>query len=294
MKNVILVIVSIGVISCSTILDINIPARPPKLTLNAIFNPDSLWSASLTVDHDILDSREFFDPVNDAVVVVYQDNISVDTLRLRMRDPHFSTNLPNYYSASEKPVNSRPYEIRAIARKYGTVSATSAIPDSTTIHDVTGQIHAQSGEATITLTFKDRENEHNYYFAGIKEKYAYYNHVSKDTIKGEAFVTVSTNDPAFQPNHGGDRGILFGDGLFDGKEISLTLTLHYFYPKQGEEIKICLRTISADLYNYLVSSDLQTQTKDDPFAQPALVFSNINNGAGIFAGYIETIYRFKF
>lgn len=294
----ILILLSVSIYSCTTVLDVNIPDRPAKLTLNCIFTPDSTWKVALTTDNSILDNSDFFTLVNDASVIVYQDGNPVDTLILKKRDSRSSTNAYNYYSRTLKPFNTRPYEIRATSPRFGSVRAVSAIPDSTTITNAFAHLSLDAtGESTVTLTFKDRGNEKNYYFVYVSQKFDYY--YKYDTLHGDGPLIISTNDPAFQNNHSSDQGLLFDDGLFDGKAITIQTTLHYYYPYENEEVRVHLRTVSADLYNYLTTSDLQTQSSgdfldhgtSDPLAQPTIVFSNIEGGHGIFAGYSETSVR---
>jgi len=296
----ILIVFAIVVCSCTTILDVTIPEHPPKLTLNSIFTPDSTWKVVLTTDRHVLDYSDFFDLVNDASVVIYQDGNPIDTLILKERDPRFSTNAYNYYSRLGKPSNTRLYEIRASSPRFGSVRAVSAVPDSTQMTSVVPNLSDNgSAESSVTITFNDRGHEKNYYFVYVTQRYKYYNTYKKDTVDAGVALIISSHDPAFQNNHSSDSGLLFDDGLFDGKEISLTITLHYYYKVPGEELRVHLRSVSADLYNYLTTSDLQNKNngdvKDlgttDPLAQPTIVFSNIEGGLGIFGGYSETSVR---
>jgi len=46
-----------------------------------------------------------------------------------------------------------------------------------------------------------------------------------------------------------------------------------------------LSSVSEDYYKYNVTLAKYEQTQGDPFAQPVQVYSNIENGFGIFGGY---------
>lgn len=300
MKYVFILLVFV-IAACTKELDVAIPDNPRKLTLNSIFTPDSTWKVALTADHDIFDNRDFFDLVYDASVIIYQDGNPVDTLVPKMRDTlHYTTNAYNFYSPSGKPSNDKPYEIRASSRRFGSVRAVSSYPDPTPITSVMANLSDNaSSESTVTVTFKDPGNVKNYYFMYVSQKFKYYNDFKKDTLLADAALTLSTNDPAFQNNHSSQSGLLFDDGIFDGKEITIGVTLHYYYRQHNEALNVHLRTVSADLYNYLTTSDLQNQGSSDvknlgipdPLVQPTIVFSNIENGVGIFAGYSETTYK---
>ena len=43
--------------------------------------------------------------------------------------------------------------------------------------------------------------------------------------------------------------------------------------------------ISAAYYEYLKTARLHDYTRENPFAEPLSVYSNVENGYGIFAGY---------
>jgi hypothetical protein len=53
---------------------------------------------------------------------------------------------------------------------------------------------------------------------------------------------------------------------------------------RAHTITIHVRSISEDLYDYLSTLNVQQNTSGNPFAQPANVYGNIENGFGIFAG----------
>ena len=68
-----------------------------------------------------------------------------------------------------------------------------------------------------------------------------------------------------------------------------------FYDESGYEdgydwsykisgIRIYLHNISKSYYYYRTSLELYQNTSGNPFAQPVQVYSNIENGFGIFAG----------
>ena len=103
------------------------------------------------------------------------------------------------------------------------------------------------------------------------------------------------NDEVFQD--GGspwkDQG-LFNDLLFNGQTKSLEISIPnnewswgeagYIWSYRYIGLRFYLYNISQDYYYYRRSLELYNQTSGNPFAQPVQVFSNIQNGFGIFAG----------
>jgi len=84
---------------------------------------------------------------------------------------------------------------------------------------------------------------------------------------------------------------LFTDELFDGQEISLEFWseryIGRFSEVEGqvdpETIIINLWTLTEEEYNFRESLRKNNEAVDNPFAEPTVVFSNIENGIGVFS-----------
>lgn len=143
---------------------------------------------------------------------------------------------------------------------------------------------------------------------------------------------IGTDDPVFKSvyNNFGDEIIdygpendyfIFPDTYFQGKEYTLQFYIsgHYinpFNPNPGSEYgggynnpndsinkngpqqiygrsTIHVQHLSKDFYNYLKYLKLYHQYHDNPFSEPVAVYSNVKNGAGIFAGFNDDV-KLKF
>jgi hypothetical protein len=84
-----------------------------------------------------------------------------------------------------------------------------------------------------------------------------------------------------------DQGILFSDQLIDGKEYSIRVEtmLQNLGSADSALVDIRLHSISESYYRYLKSRQKQFETRDDPFAVPVIVYSNVEGGAGFLGGY---------
>lgn len=133
---------------------------------------------------------------------------------------------------------------------------------------------------------------------------------------------IGTEDPVFKSvyNNFGDEIIdygpendyyIFPDTYFQGKEYTLQfyISSHYRdpanpgggygggynnpndsnYENRPQQIydrsTIHIQHLSKDLYNYMKYIKLYDQYHDNPFSEPVAVYSNVKNGAGIFAGF---------
>ncbi len=79
----------------------------------------------------------------------------------------------------------------------------------------------------------------------------------------------------------------FTDELINGKEYTLTLIFDYFrkiYTEYGEfyTLTFHLENLSPEFYFYSVSKNQQNWVRDNPFAEPVPVYSNVEGGLGIF------------
>ena len=82
--------------------------------------------------------------------------------------------------------------------------------------------------------------------------------------------------------------IVLDDASFNGesKSMNLKFTVNQAF---SEEYHFELYTCSADFFKYLVSIEKMSDTKDNPFSEPVLIHSNINNGLGIFGGLSKSV-----
>ena len=115
-----------------------------------------------------------------------------------------------------------------------------------------------------------------------------------DTIRQRMILT----DVVFQNNgfKSRDEQGLFTDLLFNGQNKTLEIKIpplkkDYVFNENGKlnsektlSLTLYLHNISKSYYYYRTSLELYVDASRNPFAQPVQVFSNINNGFGIFAG----------
>lgn len=277
---------------CELVVDVDVPVEPPVLTLNAFMIQDSVWSAQLSLSRHILDDTDY-QPVTDGVVVMYQGDHAVDTL---------AGDGNGLYMGDSAPVPGETYEIRAVSATYGSVRSTSYVPQPVEIGSVEIDLPDGPGPGGsfvdkffIKLRMKDRAGEKNFYqiTAFVEQKWL-------DPRTGQSQITqrmllMSSKDPSIDnENVGSSEGIFFRDLLFDGREITLSLESEYWQIQGGPaRLHFFLRTISEDFYRYKTTALLQNETSGNPFAQPAGVYNNIENGFGIFGGFSQSVFVYE-
>ena len=162
--------------------------------------------------------------------------------------------------------------------------------------EIFGEAEAHIYKVAIEVHFTDPIGAQDYYHLSL------FNHtedLENDTpvngFNGGTEVSKLTplmplesdkNNPAVT-FHFDDGGVLFTDEDFDGQKATLTFYSLLSFDNESQQGKVVgeLRTVSKDYYLYHTSLSRQIANKDRPFVEPISVYSNIENGLGIFSGY---------
>lgn len=277
--------------SCTNVLEIDRALEKPKLVVNAFFTTDSTWVVRLTRSRDILDnSPGSFELVEDAkVVILDQHNTVVETLV-----PGYANSFRFQYRGDTKPVVGEQYAI-TIQTDTDVIQAVSAIPPPVEIKSVkvdSSRFNSTGSDIEVSIMFDDPVVRKNFYAIKIlRSAFQVYNN---DTTRFREDVHFDPIDPALKDNLSNGAMTLFDDNLFNGKTHLFRLTLRpQFSIGNTENLKVVLLTVSEEYYHYFVTRHLQDNKREDPFAQPTQVFSNVKNGLGIFAGYSSFTYDLK-
>ncbi|MEJ7646457.1 MAG: DUF4249 family protein [Chryseolinea sp.] len=261
---------------CEMIVDVDVPFEQPSLVVNALFSADSLWGTYISQTRHVFDT--VYKQVDNAIVVVYENKIAVDTLVRK------STGY--YRSEQKKPLNVNTYEIRVMAPTFETAIGESSAPIPAEISSASrGTIKYLDGQAysEMRIKFQDDGGTENYYEISVQTANEYIDH-SGNVQQHSGYHRLLPDGLVGEIDGDFDYKILLKDILFNGKETEVN-----FKALQGGlyggRVTWYLKTISKDLYQYLVTLQRQQITGENPFSQPANVFSNIRNGKGIVAGY---------
>jgi hypothetical protein len=281
MKKYLALIICVVFTSCELIVNIDVPLEKPQITLNSLFNPDSVWNVQLNLNRHVLDKKPYAS-VDDAEVTVYENGIFVDKL-------DFIKN-GLYRSQTSKPLSGKAYEIKAKSAQYGEVSGKSSAPQAVQNLSVEFQnsqrdpYNSNSNNYVIDLTFTDAPGERNYYkITAEGDRYFFTSNkkIGKSTLQLRLKLRGQSEEDDY-----GQAELLFSDLLFDGKKHSLSIEASSY--TNISQVRLYLWSLSEDYYHYKETLELQLETSGNPFAQPVNVVNNINGGFGIFGGYSRT------
>ena len=301
-KTIIILIFPIfTLISCmETEIEIPIDFPEPKLVVNALFNTDSLWNIELSDCKYIYDTAEIAF-VNDALVTISDSQGNVIEL----------TNEGEgiYTSETEKPVVGEVYTITGEHPDYDNVRASNTLPDNIQFENIEwneqiyygGELHRK-----INVTFQDNPGD-DYYLVRIFGNFKYFLEDEKTGLPDSAFyrypIDFSSQSAAIDDSGGkhNQNFVTFTDDIFNGNQFTIDLLIpeyYFFFGENNEEgewdsgletIYISMSRISKEYYWYQTSYQAYLDAQGGLFAQPVQVYTNIENGLGIFAGYSSTM-----
>ncbi|WP_242916518.1 DUF4249 domain-containing protein [Pontibacter liquoris] len=256
--------------SCETIVETPLPAHEPKLVVNAVINPDSLFTVDVSANQSAFD-HVTYQQLPDATVQVYQAGQPLHTLHHRGN---------GIYKTDQKPLPLQHYELHVAAPGFAPAQASAFIPSAPVIRDLQNTAVAPTAwegpTISVSFTLADTPGQENYYYLQ-----AY----TPDTSHTESkpynrSVGLKLADPVESEFSLEDR-YFFSDKLFEGQTVTLWVHLDNS-PKQTTYLRVA--HITREYYAY--ARTLEKQSYRDNFATPpGPVANNIQNGMGIFAGY---------
>lgn len=266
-------VISLMFASCTKEYDINSLGFKRSLVVNALFNQnDSLVvnvSASIAVNENGVPS-----PITNANVELFEDGIQVAALSYHPPSRNYFTNY--------KPKPGKKYRIVANAPNLGTATGESFIPSAVNGNnpywrDSTGFDSAGFPSGTLYLNIIDNSAEKNYYRISL----FYYDPLTAEwKVLGIESDDVLVNDRSAEVKSG---GVIISDQTFNGKSRNIAFTTPFGFTGQTPKFMVKLESLTNEYYQYFRSIQ-EYDISSGLFEEPTLVFTNIQNGLGIFAG----------
>ncbi|ADR21552.1 hypothetical protein MATR_08180 [Marivirga tractuosa] len=293
-------LLSISFFSCEKEVEIDIDEEEQKLVLNTWLKPNESPEVQISYSSFIFNKRGtgFID---NARVLIFEDGIEMGELN------HINQGFYNNESIELKAGSN--YEFEVLHDDYQRISSTEKIPSNLQDNEVeiayeinpNGSYSSNSYNTTVTIKIQDDGNEENYYLARVAQRTTYWNMGDEDTTSVRNFVYLEPIDPQTQdtylPNSGGH--FILSDDIFNGKEYEMKLGAYNdlrsyesisddstYYQATNYEIEF--HKINRALYLYLITID--NNQYPGPFTEPTQMYSNIENGYGIFATSSYTTY----
>ena len=284
--------ISLAYISCEKVIPFDGDVNTPKLVINSVFESDSTFKVHVSSSRSVIDTASFKN-IDDAIVTIKDGNENIiETLN------HVEN---GFYKGQTFPQENQTYILEINHTNYANITASDSLPSPITINsvDTSTMVDPINGNRLqISMNFDDPENTQNYYLIETYSVNEYLVIKNSDTTEYELDTTkqfMVLTDEVFQ--NGGspwrEQG-LFNDLLFNGQNKTLELEIPndswsgsedgYDWSYKTLTLRLYLHNITLSYYYYRTSLELFQNASGNPFAQPVQVYSNIENGFGVFAG----------
>ncbi|MEY4933982.1 MAG: hypothetical protein RIS64_341 [Bacteroidota bacterium] len=263
----------------SPVVELDIPPHTSKLVVAADFEPNSdSLRVFVSKSYGFLDPKSLnrwdrVDTVSGVQVQLFKNDVLWTT---------FTSAKNGYYTSGQTiPLNDHStYRLQVSAPNFETVTAVQTVPSLVPIVKATfvsqGGVDAFGGKVDLyTIEFNDPANEENFYQAEATWKYQFGAN-SWDSTTYALTHLASTGD-------NGNETMLI-DKAFNGKTYKWLLQPYFSrgQPQVGDTITVRLQPIAKDRYLYNKSYTLYSDSRDNPFAEPVLLYTNLQKGYGYF------------
>ncbi len=285
---------------CTKQIDFDAQDIEPRLVVNSLFTNDSIWSAHISRSVGVLDNTPYT-TVNDATVTIFDGNANLVTTLTHQGSGLYSS------SSGILPQSDEVYTIEVSADGYQSIDATSSIPPEIPIYQLDTVTSTNSDGETIleaSISFQDPPSVSNYYMMEVRVKGTWIDEWEQDTIEFNEPLEIACDDINVETvnrfNFGGFENsylyLMLKDQNFDGENYTLTFSVINYAELKDMDLfgEIRLVNTSEEYFNYLRSFSIYQRSINNPFATPVQVYSNVNNGMGIFAGGTLTSWSFQF
>lgn len=286
--SIILIALTLG---CEKIIDIDIPEGERKIVLNGLINPDSLVKVNISRSLSVLENNEFV-YLENAGVKLYRDDTELGTLA------YLGSGF--YELADYNPESGYDYRLEVNYQGLNSVTAITQLLNPIEYSEIdTSSTTDEWGGGSLKVSFSFTDPpEQDYYAISVTathKVFDYYSFTYLDSLTTYPiyfdFINSSEGPQSMFIEEGtttyyGNKAF-FADDLFNGKKMNIDLGIgkYSFFDADTVWLKINLEHVSQPYYFYAISSGKYDQSAGNPFAEPVSVYTNVENGLGIFSGY---------
>lgn len=258
--------------SCEKVIEFDIPEAEPLLVVNSFISNGEQASFQISSSKSYLESGEL-DLISGA-----QINLSGNGNVLEVLE---SEDDPGHYFSVDTIVDFGTYEVTVSHPSFNMVSASTELLSS-----VSGNVEFISedgGDLEYSLKFNDVTNSEDYYHIIIIEENEEFgfSQVIGFTSNDEVLISAGENSGIGEENYFYLNGF-FKDILFEDGQASIEFKINQ--PIEGSDYKVQLIRSNRDYFEYHQSIEAYYNS-DGIFTQPVQVYSNIENGIGVFGAF---------
>ena len=280
-------ILSLALVACEEPVSVEIPQHERQIVPRGFFAPDSLWQVEISSSVGFLEKNDPF-PLANAIVEIWEDGSLRETL---MHDEY-----GKYLGSTSVPIPGKNYMLKISAPGYNPTTAEATLPEVAVTPEIEVTGVNEDNQRTLTnvdITLHDPPGVKNYYAidAIVEDFYV----IDEDTTFFAYPFWFETRDIVLLSTEGVESidleavtfdSVEFGDDLFDGETQTIQIRLeNYNLGSETERLSVRVRVTSEEYFRYQRTLRQQYDNEGNPFSQPVRIYSNNDNGFGIFAGY---------
>lgn len=280
------------ILSCTKTINVDLPNHIPLPIINSFFCPCNAIKVQLTESSSPYISMPR--QIKNATLLLYENGLLVDSL---IQDTS------GLYVSSVFPQEDFEYTLISTIEGYDQCSTFNKIPKKPVLTSVTFQDSVLIDDDGFYLSkaeiiIDDVGDGKNFYEISLSARYFKDWGIGgvEECIEGLIFSQSKNTDPVLL-----ESGLLpyeyscllFSNNLFTGERYALQVYYLDWYPDYNEyDLIINVKSVSEDYYNYQkkiklynYSSGTIFSSGDTKIGDPVSLFSNVENGYGIFAAY---------
>ena len=296
-----ILILTFTISSChETIVDLEVGGETPKLVIGGLINTDSAVVVKVTRTVHVLETDVEYGVTNASISLFENERLSTEFL---FDTGGTDAEIDDIYVSMNQfvPSEGNTYSILVEADGYLPARASTNIPAKVPVLDFeVDSTLVQVGEflngVNASITFQDPPGVENFYSIVIREEFRMYNAYDEfgEPIEEDGFTEENIakallprldNKVEYDGKANFEFEVIYlSDIAFDGLAYTYDFLMHA--PNEEGKLTVYLNHITEDHYQYGTTSQLQLlEATENPFSQPVQVFTNIQNGLGIFSGY---------
>ena len=282
----------IALSGCVKILNDELKTKETKMVLNAAISTDSVFTVNVSRTFNIFEDESVNNLpfIDSAKVQLYEDNNFLFDLN--------HTSYGYYNKQGFYPQLGKEYRVDVSYGSYKPIKSKTIIPPAvpivafdTSTNQVVDEYGGSHTDYIGEITYHDPPGVSNYYQLSCKI-YIIHSDSSIDSYP-QAIWPVDENQHFFDGTSGGN--LLWSDRLTEGKEVSFQFVYFNSYNyksainRDQEHLRFVfyLKALTKAYFTYLKSLGVYWETggSDNPFSEPVVIYSNVENGYGILGGY---------
>jgi Domain of unknown function (DUF4249) len=308
--NILFLTVLTAFLGCERDLEYDLPGATPRLVVNSLFSQDSLMRIEVSVSASPGNGASIRS-LRDARIFLFEDQLlvkdfSLDSLLTIPLDFQGNpivnvspTKLFFHHTLTTKARDGVKYLLEVRYPELATISASAILPRPMSIRTIDQPLNESilvNGQALDRLVFEidDNGGTDNYYGLeilafkpGSNEKPHRIVFFSGEKSFAENIV-VSDGQHSQGVYYLPANGVYFSNGKFKGRRKQFEAYVDPNYMTPQYQLRVRVLTLSKPCFDFVTSYQKQKLNANNPFAEPTQVYSNIDGGLGIFAGYSVT------